>query len=294
MRIGSHVSMKANGYLVGSVEEMQSYNANAMMIYTGAPQNAKRVPLEQLRIEEATAKLTELGLSWSDVIVHAPYLINLANVNKVATFQLGVDLLKQELQRTEAIGAKVLVLHPGAAVGADRKDALRQCAKGLNEVLDDDGTVRIALETMAGKGSEIGISFEELHMIVSQLHRPERVGVCMDTCHLHDGGYDVCDFDGVIHDFLKYFTLSDLLCIHVNDSKNSRGSHKDRHANIGYGEIGFDALNRIVHHPLLDETIKILETPYVDERAPYRYEIENFRKQSFVDFIAGWDACETL
>ena len=284
MKIGSHVGMKAPEYLVGSVKEMLSYHANAMMIYTGAPQNTKRVDCEQLKIAEATSLLQENGLDWSSVIVHAPYIINLGNVHSDSIYQLGIDFLTKEIERTKTIGASVLVLHPGSSVKATAEEGIQRIISGLNAVLHEDEGVYIALETMAGKGSEVGRSLEELRQIMDGVTHNQWLKVCLDTCHLHDAGYDMKEFDAFLDLFDTIIGLDKIACIHINDSKNVQGAHKDRHENIGYGEIGFATLNAIVHHPKLENTIKILETPYMGDDAPYAYEIENFRKQEFVAF----------
>ena len=284
MKIGSHVGNKAPEYLLGSVKEMLSYKANAMMLYTGAPQNTKRVDVEKLMISEATALLTENGLSWDHVIVHAPYIINLGNVHSDSIYQLGIDFLTQEIERTKAIGAKVIVLHPGSAVKATAEEGIQRIIEGLNAILHEDEGIYIALETMAGKGSEVGRNFEEIRQIIDGVKYNQWLKVCLDTCHLHDAGYDLAKFDEVLEQFDEIVGLERIACIHINDSKNVLGAHKDRHENIGYGEIGFAILNGIVHHPKLENIIKILETPYMGENAPYAYEIENFRKQKFKDF----------
>ena len=284
MKIGSHVGNKAPEYLLGSVKEMLSYQANAMMIYTGAPQNTKRVEVEKLMISEATNLLLENGLSWEDVIVHAPYIINLGNVHSDSIYQLGIDFLTKEIERTKAIGAKVIVLHPGSAVQATSQEGIERIINGLNAILHEDEGVYIALETMAGKGSEVGRTFEEIRKIIDGVTYNQWLKVCLDTCHLHDSGYDLSNFDEVLEQFDQIIGLNRIACIHINDSKNVLGAHKDRHENIGYGEIGFDILNSIVHHPKLENIIKILETPYMGDNAPYAYEIENFRNSKFSNF----------
>ena len=222
-----------------------------------------------------------------EVIVHAPYIINIANTKKPETFRLGVDFLKSEIERTEAIGAKQIVLHPGAHVGAGPDAGIKKIIEGLNEVLQNEQNVSIALETMAGKGSECGRTFDELAKIIDGVTHNEHLTVCFDTCHTHDAGYNIVeDFDGVLNEFDKIIGIERLKVLHINDSKNPRGSQKDRHENIGFGHIGFDALNYIVHHPQLQEIPKILETPYVGEdknnrKPPYKFEIEMLRNQTF-------------
>lgn len=283
LKIGSHVGMSGKKMMLGSVEEALSYDANTFMIYTGAPQNTRRKELSELNIDAAQALMRENGID--EFIVHAPYIINLGNTVKPETYELAVNFLRLELTRASAMGSKVLVLHPGAHVGAGVEAAVASIVKGLNEVLTDDTDCRIALETMAGKGSEIGRSFEELAMIYDGVAKKDRLRVCFDTCHTHDSGYDVInDFDGVIDHFDHVLGKDQIAVFHINDSKNPCGAAKDRHENLGQGYIGFDALNRVVHHPDFLNIPKILETPWIpidgdkkNTRAPYREEIAMLR-----------------
>lgn len=280
--IGCHVSMSGPDYYLGSVKEALSYEANTFMFYTGAPQNTIRLPLEILKIEEGRALLKEKGIDETKIIVHAPYIINIANQLNPDTYELGKKHLLSELKRTAAFGPKTLVLHPGSHVSTGIENGLDSIIKALNEVLDqEDSDVKIALETMAGKGSEMGTSFEQIAQIISSIKKPERVGVCLDTCHISDNGMDINNIDDILANFDKTIGLNKLLVVHVNDSKNPVGAHKDRHENIGYGCIGFDALNKVVHHPLLKGIPMILETPYFESNPPYKKEIEMFRKQRF-------------
>ncbi|BAM47259.1 deoxyribonuclease IV [Amphibacillus xylanus] len=285
MKIGSHVSMSGKKMLLGSSEEAASYGATAMMIYTGAPQNTRRKPIEELNIAAGLEHMKENGIE--DLVVHAPYIINLGNTTKPETFELAVSFLRSEIERTAALQAQQIVLHPGAHVGAGVELGIARIIEGLNEVLTSDQNVQIALETMAGKGTEIGRTFEELAMIIDGVNHNDKLSVCLDTCHVHDAGYDiVTDFDNVLDEFDRIIGLDRLKVVHVNDSKNSRGAHKDRHENIGFGHIGFDVLHNIVHHPQLTEIPKILETPYVGEdktnkKPPYKFEIEMLKQGIF-------------
>lgn len=285
VKIGSHVSMSGKKMLQGASEEAASYGANTFMIYTGAPQNTRRKPIEELNIDAGKEHMKEHGMS--DIVVHAPYIINIANTTKPATFELGVEFLRSEIDRTHAIGSKQIVLHPGAHVGAGVDKGIDKIIEGLNEVLVADDSVQIALETMAGKGTEIGRTFDELARIIDGVHHNELLSVCLDTCHIHDAGYDVVnDFDGVLNEFDKIVGVDRLKVIHVNDSKNPVAAHKDRHENIGFGHIGFDALHKVVHHSQLEHLPKILETPYVGEdkknkKPPYRFEIEMLKAGQF-------------
>lgn len=281
MKIGSHVSMSAPDYILGSVKEALSYNANALMLYTGAPQNTRRKPMNQLKIKEAFLLMEQNGIAKSSVIVHAPYIINLANCFKPETFELGVDFLKQEIERVKELEVTVLVLHPGSHVKAGEEKGLEKIVEGLDLAMENIGNVQIAIETMAGKGSEIGYDFHHIRYLIDHTKHSEHIKVCMDTCHLHDAGFDLSNFDAVLDSFDEIVGLDRLVCMHINDSKNIRGAKKDRHANIGFGEIGFDVLNKIVHNPRVEDVVKILETPFVNGHAPYKYEIEMLKENTF-------------
>ncbi|ALC81649.1 deoxyribonuclease IV [Bacillus gobiensis] len=289
VKIGSHVSMSGKKMLQGASEEAQSYGANAFMVYTGAPQNTRRKKIEDLNIEAGTAHMKENGIE--DIVVHAPYIINIGNTGNPATFELGVTFLRSEIERTAAIGAKQIVLHPGAHVGAGAEVGIKKIIEGLNEVIEPGQSVQIALETMAGKGSECGRSFEELAEIISGVTHNEHLSVCFDTCHTHDAGYNIVeDFDGTLNEFDKIIGLDRLKVLHINDSKNVCGARKDRHENIGFGHIGFKALNYIVHHDQLQDIPKILETPYVGEdkknkKPPYKFEIDMLRNRQFEESV---------
>lgn len=283
--LGSHVSMSGKKMLLGSSEDAAKYGATTFMIYTGAPQNTRRKPIEELNIEAGQAHMAANGIS--NIVVHAPYIINIANTTKPATFQLGVEFLQKEIERTAALGVDQIVLHPGAHVGAGVEAGTAKIIEGLNEVLSQDFPVRIALETMAGKGTEIGRNFDEIAKIIDGVTHNERLSVCLDTCHVHDSGYDIVnDFEGVLNEFDKIVGNNRISVIHVNDSKNERGAMKDRHENLGFGHIGFEPLNYIVHHPAFQDVPKILETPFVGEdpknkKAPYKDEIEMLKASTF-------------
>ncbi len=271
--------------LLAASEEAVSYGANTFMIYTGAPQNTRRKKIEDLNIEAGTKHMIENGIV--DIVVHAPYIINIGNAVKPETFELGVDFLRREIERTDALGAKQIVLHPGAHVGEGSEIGIKKIIEGLNEVLTKEQNVQIALETMAGKGSECGKTFEELAQIIDGVTLNEKLSVCFDTCHTHDAGYDIVnDFDGVMNQFDKVIGMDRIKVFHINDSKNVTGAAKDRHENIGFGHIGFDALNYIVHHEQFKDIPKILETPYVgtdknNKRPPYKLEIEMLKAKVF-------------
>ena len=287
MKIGSHVGMSGKEMLLGSAKEAVSYGANTFMFYTGAPQNTRRKEISELNIDPAWEYMKEHGID--EIVVHAPYIINLGNSVKPETFELAVEFLAKEIERTIACKSHTLILHPGAHVGAGTEIGTAQIIKGLNEVLTKDTDCVIALETMAGKGSEIGRTFEELAAIYDGVKYNEKLRVCFDTCHTNDSGYDIVhQFDKVIDRFDRILGKDQIAVFHINDSKNPRGAAKDRHANIGFGEIGFDALSYIVHHKDFEQIPKILETPYIPDPenkkksyAPYKYEIEMLKSKKF-------------
>lgn len=282
--IGSHVSFKKEDGLLGSVKEALSYKANTFMFYTGAPQNAKRLPINMELVDEAKKMMIDNGIDINNVIVHAPYIINLANGDDFA-----VSFLRQEVERCIKIGINKLVLHPGSYVSLSKEEGINNIVLGLNKILNKDMNIKILLETMAGKGTEIGCSFEDLKYIIDNVKYNEKLGVCLDTCHINDAGYDISSFDNVMMEFDNIIGIERLLCVHINDSKNIRGSKKDRHENFGFGTLGFDNLLKIVYYPNLELVPKILETPYVSkdddskERLypPYKEEIEMIRNKEF-------------
>ena len=287
MKIGSHVGMSGKEMFLGSVKEALSYGADTLMVYTGAPQNTRRKDISELRIEEAQALMKEQAMD--EFVVHAPYIINLANCVKPETYQIAVEFLEVELQRTAAMGSKTLVLHPGSHVGEGVDAGTAQIVKGLNSVLTKDTSVHIALETMAGKGSEIGRSFEELAKIYDGVVYSDKLRVCFDTCHTSDAGYDIIhDYDGVMEQFDRVIGKDQIAVFHINDSKNEPGAAKDRHENFGFGHIGFEALMQVVNDENFAAIPKILETPYVKDPdnakksyPPYAYEIAMIRRGKF-------------
>ena len=285
--LGSHVGMSGKEMFLGSVKEAAEYGANALMVYTGAPQNTRRKEIGELRIDEGISYAEKAGIR--EIVIHAPYIINLGNMEKPEMFDFGVEFLAKEIDRAAACKSQTLILHPGAHVGAGVETGLQQVIKGLNEVLTKNTPLHIALETMAGKGSELGRSFEELAAIYDGVVYSDKLRVCFDTCHTHDSGYDIRgNFDGVIDEFDHLIGKDQIAVFHINDSKNVCGAKKDRHANLGTGEIGFDALSYIVHHPDFEQIPKILETPYIPSPtkekksyAPYKYEIAMLRASQF-------------
>lgn len=285
--IGSHVSYKSGKQLLGSVVETLSYGANTFMFYTGAPQNTNRSTIDDNLTKEAYQLMEENGINPKNVIVHAPYIINLANDG--ASYDFAIKFLKEEIKRVDKLGMKYLVLHPGSHVGLGIEKGLDNIINGLNFVLSEDNDVIICLETMAGKGSELGTSFEQIKKIIDGVKLSDKLMVCLDTCHINDAGYDLNNFDEVLDEFDNVIGLDKLACIHINDSKNERGAHKDRHENIGIGTIGFDNLIKVIYNERLDGIPKILETPYIGDTddskerlyPPYKFEIEMIRNKKF-------------
>lgn len=290
MILGCHVSLNGEKQFLGSVEEALSYGANAFMVYTGAPQNTIRRPISSMRIEEALELMKKNHLQENHVVVHAPYIVNLANPDPIKQ-QFAIDFLSEEVRRTDALHSKVIVLHPGAHMNEGVQSGVERISSGINQILQNtsSSSVIIAIEGMAGKGTEVGRTFEELKGIIDLVEDKSRIGVCLDTCHLNDAGYDVSnDFDKVLEEFDQKVGLTYLKVFHINDSKNELGAHKDRHENIGFGHLGFGSIAKVVHHPLLEGIPKILETPYVDSPnkkdasyPPYRQEIEMLRNNQF-------------
>ncbi len=284
--IGSHVSFNNKDQLLGAVKEAVSYGSNTFMFYTGAPQNTRRGEINDFVTLEAYKLMKENNIELDKVIVHAPYIVNLANPDNM---EFSIDFLTNEVERCNLLGMKYLVLHPGSSVNVSREEGIANIIKGLNAILTNNNNICICLETMAGKGNELGRNFLELKEIIDGVNFKDLIGVCMDTCHLFDSGIDITDFDKVLDDFDKQIGLNYLKCIHINDSKNIFSSHKDRHENIGYGNIGFDILIKIIYNERIKNIPKILETPYVgktdDDKEriypPYKYEIEMIRNKKF-------------
>ena len=279
IKLGSHVGMAGKEMFLASAKEAASYGANVFMLYTGAPQNTRRKEVTELNIEAGWEYAHAHGID--EIVVHAPYIINLTNTVKPDTYELAVEFLEKEIVRTAAIGSKVLVLHPGSHVNAGTEAGTAQIIKGLNTVLNQNGDdVCIALETMAGKGSEIGRSFEELKAIYDGVEKKERLRVCFDTCHVNDAGYDLVNhYEDVFAEFDRIIGLDQIAVFHVNDSMNPLGAHKDRHANIGKGTIGYEALHRVVHDERFLEVPKILETPWLCEEGSAKKTIPPYKEE---------------
>ena len=279
--IGSHVGFSKNNQLLGSLDEALSYNANTFMFYTGAPQNTFRSKIDDNKTNEAFNLMKENNIDIDKVIVHAPYIINLANNKEEDKYKFSIDFLIEEINRCNMFSIKNLVLHPGSHVGLGSEVGLENIINALNIVIENTENVRILLETMAGKGTELGTNFDDLKYIIDNIKDKNRIGLCLDTCHLNDSGYPIEDFDKILDEVDSKIGLSYVKCVHVNDSKNPLGAHKDRHENIGYGTIGFDNLINVIYNDRLKDVPKILETPYIEDKAPYKEEIDMIRAKVF-------------
>ena len=286
--IGSHVSYSKDG-LLGSVQEALSYGANTFMFYTGAPTNTIRKEIDREIVKKAHDLMKENQIDINNVICHAPYIVNLANKKDLDKWQFSIDFIKKELNRCDELGINKLVLHPGSAVGITKEEGINNIIEALNLVLEDSSKCLLLIETMAGKGSECGSTLEEIETIIKSINNKERVGVCLDTCHLNDAGYDMNHFDLYLEQFKDTIGIDKIKCIHLNDSKNELSSHKDRHANLGKGTIGFTNLLNIAYLEELSNIPKILETPYIGETddskerlyPPYKYEIEMLKNKQY-------------
>lgn len=285
--IGSHVSYTKEEEMLGSVKEALSYKENTFMFYTGAPQNTFRAKIDENKVKKAKELMKENDIDINNVIIHAPYIINLANDKDKDKYNFAINFLKEELKRAKILGIKNIVLHPGSHVGLGVEKGIQNIINALNEVLKEEGPT-ICLETMAGKGTEIGKTFEEINEIIKGIKNKEKIGVCLDTCHLNDSGYDIANFDELLEKFGKIIGINKIKCIHINDSKNEKGTHKDRHENIGFGKLGFQNIINIIYNEKLKEVPKILETPYISMNGgkdrtypPYKFEIEMIKNKKF-------------
>lgn len=286
--IGSHVSFRSSDQLAGSVKEAISYGANTFMFYTGAPQNTRRCEISYDLTLEARNLLYENNIELRNLVVHAPYIINLANNEKEENYKFAIEFLKEEIRRVEMFGVEKLVLHPGSFVKLDLDTGINNIINALNEVIKPNQTVKICLETMAGKGTETCFKLEHIKRIIDGVKHSDKLMVCIDTCHLNDAGYDMTKFDDFLNEFDKLIGIDKIGCVHINDSKNPIGSHKDRHENLGYGTIGFNPLIDIIYNKRLENVPKILETPYVSidggkdrTYAPYKFEIDSIKNKKF-------------
>lgn len=282
--LGSHVSYKSKDYLVGSVSETLNYNANCFMVFTGPPQNLMRKDIDINNVKLAHKIMKENNINLNNVVVHAPYLINLCSPDKNKR-EFAIKILTSEINRTFMLGFNLLVLHPGNHMTQSIYEAINHIANGINKALHDtlNTNVIIAIETMSGKGTEIGRKLEELKAIIDLVKNKNRIGVCIDTCHMHEAGYNITNCQNILELFDKEVGLNFLKVIHLNDSKNEMGAKKDRHENIGYGHIGFTSLCEWAHSPLLENIPKILETPFWDNQPIYKEEIEMINNKVWKD-----------
>ena len=278
MIIGSHVHFK-NKQILDSVLEAVQYNADTFMFYTGAPQNTIRSSIKKEYLEEAKKIMAENNIDINNVICHAPYIINLANNLDEHKYEFSKEFLRKELDRCEELEVKYLVLHPGSSVKIDRNIAIDNIVRAINDITKEDDKCIILLETMAGKGTEIGCNLDEIAYIVKNVKN--RIGVCLDTCHLNDSGVNINNFDDYLDEFDKQVGIDKIKCVHINDSKNEINTHKDRHENFGFGTIGFDALMNVINNSRLKDVPKILETPYIEDKPPYKFEIEMIKEGKF-------------
>ena len=280
--LGSHVSYKNDTQLVGSVKEALSYGSNTFMFYTGAPQNTQRGTINDLLTIDALNLMKENNIALENVICHAPYIVNLANNQDLEKYQFAQDFLRNEINRCETLGVRYIVLHPGSATKLERSYAIDNIVNGINNILVEEDNIVILLETMAGKGTELGINIDEIKYIIDHINFQDKIGVCLDTCHLNDSGIDIAKFDDYLSEFDAKIGLNKIGCIHVKNYKNPINSHKDRHENLGFGTIGWDNLLNVIYHPSLENVPKILETPYVNrDFAPYKQEIEAIKNKQF-------------
>ena len=286
--LGSHVSFGKN-QLLGAVEEALSYGSNTFMFYTGAPTNTVRKSIDENYTEKAKQLMLENEIDINNVVCHAPYIVNLGNARDLEKYAFSKEFIKKELQRCDQMAITKMVLHPGNAIGISKEEGLDNIVNALNDILDGTTKCLLLLETMAGKGTECGRTTEELAYIIDRVERKEQLGVCLDTCHLNDGGYNVGNFDDYLNDFDKLIGIDKIKCVHVNDSKNEKGSHKDRHANFGLGTLGFDTLIKVIYNERINNVPKILETPYIGDTdeakeriyPPYKFEIEMIKNKEF-------------
>lgn len=288
--IGSHVKFNNSKQLLGSVMEAVSYNANTFMFYTGSTQSTSRCMINDELTYEAFKLMLENNINSDNVIVHAPYIVNLANRADEEKYNFYLNFFSEELNRVKKLGFNKIVLHPGSAVNCSREEGLNNIIYGLNKVFDNTLDTVVLLEFMAGKGNELGTSIDELKYIIDGIKNKDRIGVCLDSCHMNDAGVDISKLDEFLDEFDNKIGIDKIKCFHLNDSKNQIGSHKDRHDNIGYGTIGFDNLINITTNKRLEDIPFILETPYInrnskEEFPPYKYEIENVRNKKFTNFI---------
>lgn len=276
--------MSAPEYLTKTVDLCLKNKENCFMFYLGAPQNTHRVATKYLNIEQCKKELINNDIDINNVVIHLAYIINAASGDKVKR-DFARDFIKKEIAGAYECGITKVVLHPGNAVGISKEEAIANCIDTINKVNEFNKGVTICIETMSGKGTEICANFKEIKQVIDGVKNKKLIGVCFDTCHVWDSGYDLSDVDQVFNEFDKEVGLEWIKIIHLNDSENIKGSKKDRHANIGYGKIGFDNLINVAYYKPLENVPKILETPMADNWASYGKEIECIKNKKFVDWI---------
>lgn len=282
--IGSHVSFNKDTQLIGVVQTAIENDANVFMFYTGSNQSTLRFPIDKNLTDKAHQIMLEHNIDREKCIIHAPFIINLANNSDERKYQFYIDFLKQEIDRCIALGINNLVLHPGSHVKVAKEEALLSVSNGLNEALKENQNIKILIEFMSGKGTEVGSTIDELKTILENVIYKDKVYICLDTCHINDAGYDLNNFDEFLNEFDQKIGIDKIKCIHINDSKNNLGTHKDRHENIGYGTIGFQTLINIIYNKRLESLPKILETPFINDQSPYKTEIKIIREKKFIEF----------
>ncbi|MGL4183520.1 MAG: deoxyribonuclease IV [Metamycoplasmataceae bacterium] len=274
IKLGSHTSFKNPKYLLGSFEEMESDGGNTLMIYLGAPQNSKRVDVEKYNLFELKEKLNN-SFNFDDLIVHGPYIVNLANLKNE---DFNINFMINEINKMNYIGCKYLVIHPGSRLNLSIEEGLKNIIYSLKKIIEKTEKVNILIETMAGKGTELCSKIEEIKFILEEVNS-KRLGICLDTCHLWDAGYNIkTDLNGFVKKLKEENLLTKVKVIHLNDSKNDLGSSKDRHENIGKGKIGLEALRNFLYCKEFENIPFILETPYINKQSPYKDEIKLLRK----------------
>ena len=268
LNIGCHLST-AKGY-ENMGKEALSIGANTFQFFTRNPRGGKAKALDIKDIE----KLVQLAKenNFAKILAHAPYTLNACSADE-RTRELAKEMMKDDLYRMEFMPNNLYNFHPGSHVKQGVEVGIDYTVEMLNEVLTEDQSTTVLLETMAGKGSEVGRTFEEIAEIISRVKLKDKMGVCLDTCHIHDGGYDIVnDLDGVLEEFDRVIGLDRLKAIHLNDSKNPQNSHKDRHEKIGEGYLGIEVIKKIINHPKLKDLPFFLETP--NELEGHKKEIE--------------------
>lgn len=263
--LGRHCVMNSPDYLLGSFQQAFELGANTLTFFLGSPHSMSRKDPFTLKAKEFREELEKKKWDINKVVAHGPYITNLANLSNKEVFFWSVIVLKQEMKLMEQLGIRILVIHPGSSLKESIWKGLDRLIVGLDSILSSCTKGFIALETMSNR-NRIGGSFSHLAYVINRVKHSERVGVCLDTCHLYAAGYDIKNcLEDVIEEFNNQIGLKKLWVIHINDSQKDLGSGIDRHANVGKGKIGLQTLKKIVHHPLFDNIPKFLETPWISK-----------------------------